>query len=1243
MSYTITITEVNPGVNVSANTSQVTITANTQPITVSYNAVELNGVGVASAVINNSGNLLITLSNSTVIDAGTVTSSNTYGNTTVAAYLATYSGSLANASDIVTLKANIVSLLSSVAGANAAIVTANTAVKDYVDAQITTTQGQITTANTAMKSYVDAQTGAVTTAWTTANTTQSGQITTLQANVGSFYTWANTNFGTSSYANANVTAYLPTYSGSLANASDIVSLKANTGGLYNSIVGANAAIVTANTAMKGYVDAVTTAWTTANTTQSNQITALQSSVAGANTAITTANTAMKGYVDAVTTAWTSNAAAQASQLAGANAAIVSANTALKSYVDGQITTTQSWVTGANAAIVTANVALKGYVDQQFTNLTNGAPAILDTLGEIATSLGNNASLSTTLLNSIAGSNAAIVTANTALKNYVDTQDSATTTAWTANAAAQAGQITGANAVVATLQANVGSFYTWANTNFGTSSYSNANVTSYLPVYAGNIAANAVTRAGVAWQFNTDGSESFPSATTVTTAAGKLWYNGSDGTWNAGMGGGNITQQIGEEIFVYGKASGAITDTPLQLIYKTGTVGASGVITFAPTIAGITDDNLILGCATEDIALNAFGRITAYGIIHGITTTGSVYGETWTDDQDIYYNPATGGLTKTKPTAPNLKLFIGTVINAGSGGSGSFYVKVGANGSLNSLSDVQLGTNTGGQVLSYSSASGYWKNTSLSAGTGVDITTYTNGNITIAGTYSNANVTSYLPTYSGSLAASSDIIALYANAGAQSNQIAGANAAIVTANTAMKSYVDAVTTAWTSNAATQQGQIDAKVNTSSLATVATTGSYTDLTNTPATYGNTQVGQYLTGVVTVGNIASTSGYFWANGTAYSTGSGGSSFTGDLVNYAVTASTAGRVLANAYPQSNVTQISTYTQGIGVTGVPSYTSGNLNAGNYAVAFVSSGNVNYLTSWSAGTRTTIGSLGYLGVTATSANTAMNPSDRVRALAGGLDINLNGKTWGTMSTASGAVSPVAANGQTLNVYGTGNLGQGIAIAAAATITPVAGSANVQYLTGYNASLSYSTAGATYTTSNIQYARLLTGGVTAAANLTVANAIMVHTPSGWVSSNVSLINNAYALLNEDTRTIIQTAGNIVSTGTGNKYGTLQTFNEQVTALGSTSGTITANLALGSIHTVTATGDITINTNNITNAVSGSSFTIVITQDGTGSRLLTSNLKYLGGTKTLSTTAGSIDVISGFYDGTNYLVSLAKGFA
>lgn len=202
---------------------------------------------------------------------------------------------------------------------------------------------------------------------------------------------------------------------------------------------------------------------------------------------------------------------------------------------------------------------------------------------------------------------------------------------------------------------------------------------------------------------------FGNGSAVTVAAGKMWYNNTTGSMNVGMGGGNITQQIGEELFEYGKASAAITDSPLQIVYQTGTVGASGVITFAPTVAGITNGDMIIGVATENIALNAFGRITAWGIVHGITTDGAAYGETWADNDTIWYNPVTGNPTKVKPVAPNIKVSLGTVVKAGNGGSGSFKVEV-IHGSVlgGTDSNVQLTSEATNDILQRS-ASGYWVN------------------------------------------------------------------------------------------------------------------------------------------------------------------------------------------------------------------------------------------------------------------------------------------------------------------------------------------------------------------------------------------------------------------------------------------------------------------------------------------------------------------------------------------------------
>jgi len=199
---------------------------------------------------------------------------------------------------------------------------------------------------------------------------------------------------------------------------------------------------------------------------------------------------------------------------------------------------------------------------------------------------------------------------------------------------------------------------------------------------------------------------------VTLAAGKMWYTPSNGAWNLGMGNGNITQQVGEELFVYGKASATISgETILQLIRKTGVVGASGVITFGPTIAGMTDANAIIGVATEDIATNSFGRITSFGVVNGINTNGSTYGETWVDGDEIWYNPTTGGLTKTKPVAPNMKFQVGTVINAGPGGSGSFQVHLQPGSVLGGTdSNVQFSTLSNGDLMQYQDgALGYWTN------------------------------------------------------------------------------------------------------------------------------------------------------------------------------------------------------------------------------------------------------------------------------------------------------------------------------------------------------------------------------------------------------------------------------------------------------------------------------------------------------------------------------------------------------
>lgn len=247
---------------------------------------------------------------------------------------------------------------------------------------------------------------------------------------------------------------------------------------------------------------------------------------------------------------------------------------------------------------------------------------------------------------------------------------------------------------------------------------------------------------------------YPSPTPPTTAGTISWNNTGGIDFHMGVPGdhtglSNITQQVGEELYVYGKASEAISDSPLQIVYKTGTVGSSGTVTFAPTIAGITDIGAIIGVATEPISKNNFGRITAFGIIHGITTNGAAYGETWADNDDIWYNPVTGNPTKVKPVAPNIKVQVGTVISAKPGNAGSFQVLLLPGSVLGGTdSNVQFSGLNNGDLIQYDSVLGYWKNVASSAigtvssisfgTTGLTPATATTGAVTVAGTLNAVN-------------------------------------------------------------------------------------------------------------------------------------------------------------------------------------------------------------------------------------------------------------------------------------------------------------------------------------------------------------------------------------------------------------------------------------------------------------------------------------------------------------------------
>ena len=199
---------------------------------------------------------------------------------------------------------------------------------------------------------------------------------------------------------------------------------------------------------------------------------------------------------------------------------------------------------------------------------------------------------------------------------------------------------------------------------------------------------------------------------------------------------------------------------------------------------------------------------------------------------------------------------------------------------------------------------------------------------------------------------------------------------------------------------------------------------------------------------------------------------------------------------------------------------------------------------------------------------------------------------------------------------------------------------MQYATGIMSFLTLQSTAGTSGKANVVYGRMISPSISGfSANLTIQNLIGLHTYSGWAGTvgTTTGAGKAYSVLNEDASTVIQTNGNVVVTGNLQ----IHAYQETVTT-GATGGAVTINVNNGTIQQLTLSSNIS--SLAFTNMPAGGSVSLIITQGGSGGyTLTTTGIKYAGGSNTLSTAAGAIDMLNILFDGTNYYASLVKGFA
>jgi hypothetical protein len=222
----------------------------------------------------------------------------------------------------------------------------------------------------------------------------------------------------------------------------------------------------------------------------------------------------------------------------------------------------------------------------------------------------------------------------------------------------------------------------------------------------------------------------------TDATGRMYYDNSDQfqTMVFQMN-GSVVQHVGEEQFFRIKCQGTITKG--QVVSFAGTLGSSGGL-IGKAATGLTVDqaNYILGVADESGINNDWIFVTSFGEVKGINTTGGA--ENWVQGQILYYNPAvTGGLTKTKPTAPNAITVVAAVVNVGTS-NGILFVRPTFGSVLGGTDgNVQFGTLNNLDVIQYNSTAQYWENVAASGlSVSYAATAGSAGSATTAGTATN---------------------------------------------------------------------------------------------------------------------------------------------------------------------------------------------------------------------------------------------------------------------------------------------------------------------------------------------------------------------------------------------------------------------------------------------------------------------------------------------------------------------------
>ena len=199
------------------------------------------------------------------------------------------------------------------------------------------------------------------------------------------------------------------------------------------------------------------------------------------------------------------------------------------------------------------------------------------------------------------------------------------------------------------------------------------------------------------------SITFNTAKDGTVGVGEVEYNDTQGSLIQGLKGGLVTNVIGQQLHQRVNNRTGATLTKGTAVYLSGSQGNR--ITVAKAL-GVTDafSANTFGIVAEDILNNQSGYVITEGLIKDINTSALV------EDSAVYLSPTVaGGLTSTKPQAPQHTVYIGVCVKSNAG-SGELFVKIRNGQELDELHDVRITSPVDKASLYYKLSDKLWRDT-----------------------------------------------------------------------------------------------------------------------------------------------------------------------------------------------------------------------------------------------------------------------------------------------------------------------------------------------------------------------------------------------------------------------------------------------------------------------------------------------------------------------------------------------------